>query len=165
VDGRTRLPLGPNPEAVFASLANPEDPMSFKNPTKLFPLFLTERLDETRSFYEEKLGFTVLIDMPEYIQLQYGGAEGPELCFMKPDAFPDGMVRPAFQGEGVVVSIPTPCADDKFREVTQHRVETTGQPENKPWGWRSFFAVDPNGILLDFFHVYKEMPKAVAEAS
>jgi tRNA-splicing ligase RtcB len=28
-----------------------------------------------------------------------------------------------------------------------------------------FFAVDPNGILLDFFHVYKEMPKAVAEAS
>ncbi len=31
--------------------------------------------------------------------------------------------------------------------------EQVQEPTDKPWGWRSFGAVDPNGVLLDFFHV------------
>jgi hypothetical protein len=126
--------------------------MKPENPNKLFPVFLTTRLDSTRQFYKQA-GFRVTIDMPEYLQVAYG--DGPELAFMRPDAFPDGKKRPTFKGEGVIVSIPTPDADTKYRELESASIELQSQPEDKPWGWRSFFAVDPNGVVLDFFHVVK----------
>lgn len=132
--------------------------MQHKNPNKLFPLFLTTRLDETRRFYTEVAGFRVTIDVPTYLQVAYGEGDGPELCFMRPDAFPDGKVRPVFGGAGVVVSIPTPSADEKCAEMQKKGAEILSPVEDKPWGWRSFLACDPNGVVLDFFHVYKEYP-------
>jgi uncharacterized glyoxalase superfamily protein PhnB len=135
--------------------------MKPKNPTKLFPLFVTEKLDQTKRFYVEQAGFRVTVDMPMYLQVAYGEGDAPELCFMKPDAFPDGKARPSFAGRGVIVSIPTENADDKYATLDAAGAQLASRPEDKPWGWRSFFAVDPNGVLLDFFHVYKEMPAAV----
>jgi len=131
--------------------------MTLKNPNKLFPLVLTEKLEETKRFYQDRAGFRLVFDLPMYLQVVYGDdPEGPELCFMKPDAFPDGVDRPAFDGKGVIVSIPTPNADEKYKELEAADVTLLSQPEDKPWGWRSFFARDPNGLVLDFFHVYKE---------
>jgi hypothetical protein len=34
---------------------------------------------------------------------------------------------------------------------------------DKPWGWRSFVVRDPNGVLLDFFHVLDK--SAVVDAT
>jgi uncharacterized glyoxalase superfamily protein PhnB len=134
------------------------------NPNKLFPLFVTEKLQQTKQFYLEKAGFRVTYDMPMYLQVAYGDGDGPELCFMKPDAFPDGRTRPSFNGRGVIVSIPTENADDKFAALEAAGAQLASKPEDKPWGWRSFFAVDPNGVLLDFFHVYKEVAPAELSA-
>ena len=63
----------------------------------------------------------------------------------------------AFGGQGVVVSIPTRNADEKAVELRERRLPLVNEVEDKPWGWRSFHAVDPNGVILDFFHVYKEI--------
>lgn len=75
---------------------------------------------------------------------------------MKPDGFPDGTRRPTFGGHGVIVSIPTEDADAKYHELKVAGVEVLTPPEDKPWGWRSFVVTDPNRLLLDFFHVYRE---------
>lgn len=123
------------------------------NPTKLFPLVLTTRLEETKRYYTETAGFRVVYDLPTYLQVALGEGDAPELCFMKPDGFPDGVVRPAYDGKGLIVSIPTPDADAKYVALKHAGAELLSAPENKPWGWRSFLAVDPNGVLLDFFHV------------
>lgn len=128
--------------------------MKPKNLTKLFPMILTTKLDESKQFYL-RAGFRVVFDLPTYLQVAYGDGDPPELCFMKPDAFPDGKARPAFEGRGVVVSIPTPDADQKYAALKSAGVELLSSPEEKPWGWRSFFALDPNGLVLDFFHVEK----------
>lgn len=138
--------------------------MKGKNPTKLFPLFVTDKLDQTKRFYVEQAGFRVVVDMPMYLQVAYGEGDAPELCFMKPDAFPDGKTRPSFTGRGVIVSIPTENADDKYAALDAADAQLASKPEDKPWGWRSFFAVDPNGVLLDFFHVYKEVVPETATA-
>ncbi len=134
--------------------------MKPKNPEKLFPLFVTDKLSATKRFYVEQAEFSVAIDMPEYLQVRSPEPGGPELCFMKPDAFPDGRARPAFGGKGVLVSIPTKSADDKFARMKSLGAELLDTPSDKPWGWRSFQAVDPAGVILDFFHVEKEMPPA-----
>lgn len=131
--------------------------MQLPNPTKLFPLILTHKLEETKHYYTTRAGFRVVYDLPSYLQLAYGEADGPELCFMKPDAFPDGRTRPAFGGQGVMMSIPTPNADDKYAALQKAGAELLSKPEDKPWGWRSFLAADPNGLVLDFFHVVKRV--------
>jgi catechol 2,3-dioxygenase-like lactoylglutathione lyase family enzyme len=124
-----------------------------ENPTKLFPLVLTQRLEETKRYYAEVAGFRVVYDLPTYLQVAYGEGDAPELCFMKPDAFPDGVPRPAFEGKGVIVSVPTPNANDKHAEMKKRGARILSGPAVKPWGWCSFFAEDPNGVVLDFFHV------------
>jgi catechol 2,3-dioxygenase-like lactoylglutathione lyase family enzyme len=130
--------------------------MKPKNPSKLYPLIITDRLEQTKRFYTEQAGFRVVHDRPMYLQVAYGEEDGPELAFMRTDAFPDGAPQPAFEGRGVIVSIPTPDADAKHAELARAKVELKSKPEDRPWGWRSFVAVDPNGLQLDFFHVYKE---------
>lgn len=125
-----------------------------ENPTKLFPLFVTEKLEETKRYYLDKLGFAVSVDQPEYLQLRYGEGNAPELCFMRPDAMP-GEHRPAFAGEGVIVSIPTSDADRAHAYMQERGARIEQAPSDKPWGWRSFLVRDPSGIVLDFFHVYR----------
>lgn len=132
--------------------------MNAKNPTKLYPMFLTSRLDETKRYYLEVLGARVVYDLPTYLQVAFGEGDGPELGFMKPDAFPDGKARPAFDGRGVIVSVPTPNADTLCAEIAKKGGEIVAPLSDKPWGWRSFFTQDPNGVVLDFFHVYNEHP-------
>lgn len=132
--------------------------MKPQNPNKLFPLFLTSRFAETKRFYMDKLGFTLTFDRPVYLQVRSGDEDGPELCFMLPNAFPDGVTRPEFGGQGVIVSIPTPDADTKYRELLAKDIKPLTEPSDKPWGWRSFLVADPNGIVLDFFHVIETKP-------
>jgi uncharacterized glyoxalase superfamily protein PhnB len=132
--------------------------MNPKNPNKLYPLVLTSKLGETKAFYLEQAGFELVHDLPTYLHVRYGGSDGPELAFMKPDAFPDGKARPAFDGRGLLISIPTSNADEKHAALARRGVPIVAPVEDKPWGWRSFFCQDPNGVILDFFHVYKEMP-------
>ena len=51
------------------------------NPKKLFPMFVTDKLAETKAFYTEKAGFAITHDMDGYLQVHYGDKDGPELAF------------------------------------------------------------------------------------
>lgn len=125
---------------------------------KLFPLFVTNDLAACHRFYVESLGWTEVVKSDKYLQVRKGGEDGPELCFMAPDAMPN-MPLPPFSGEGVIVSVSTPDADAWHRTLRDRGVTTLGEPSDKPWGWRSFLVRDPVGIVLDFFH-----PLAAAKA-
>ena len=123
------------------------------NPRKLFPLFVTTKLAETKAFYVDKLGWTATSDMPGYLQVASDDAEGPELAFMTPDSAPGDQQFPRFGGQGVLVSVPVPDADRHHASVRERGVEPHTEPSLKPWGWRSYRVDDPNGVILDFFHV------------
>lgn len=129
-----------------------------KNPTQLFPLFVTTKLAETKKFYLAA-GFELRFDLPEYLQVSYDG--GLDLCFVHPHAANNGKGYPVFDGKGVMVSIPTRDADEKAAQLKERRVPIVDELEDKPWGWRSFHVQDPNGVILDFFHVYKEIDTPV----
>lgn len=132
---------------------------TLKNPTQLFPLFITSKLAETKKFYLAA-GFQIRFDLPEYLQVSYDG--GLDLCFMVPHAASNGKDYPAFGGKGALVSIPTRNADEKAAELRERRLPIVNDLEDKPWGWRSFHVQDPNGVILDFFHVYKEIEMPAA---
>jgi catechol 2,3-dioxygenase-like lactoylglutathione lyase family enzyme len=119
-----------------------------KNPNKLFPLIVTENFEETKRFYTDTLGWAVSMETDEYVQVRSADEDGPEISFMKPDG-----IHPAYKGEGVIVSVPTASADDLHADLKSKEADLLGEPEDRPWGWRSFAARDPSGVLLDFFHV------------
>ena len=125
------------------------------NPKKLLPMFVTDKLAETKAFYTEKAGFTITHDLDGYLSVHYGDEDGPELAFAASETEVMGKL-PLFRGEGIIVSIPTPNADRKATEMASHGVKLMGEPETRPWGWRSFMTADPNGVILDFFHVPAE---------
>ncbi len=126
--------------------------MTHENPTQLFPMVVTNKLKDTKRFYTEA-GFSVRFDMDEYLQVSYDGDERLDLCFMAPQGLGKEAPIPEFDGRGVVISIPTQNADEKYTQMKRLNAKLLSQPEDKPWGWRSFQTVDPNGLILDFFHV------------
>ena len=124
------------------------------NPNKLFPLIVTDDLDQSRTYYAEVLGFEVSMEMPGYVQFRVGAdPAGPELAIMTPN--PDAG-HTAFGGHGLIVSIPTPNADETHTRYQAAGAHMLSQPSDKPWGWRSFALRDPNGVVLDFFHVQRD---------
>jgi catechol 2,3-dioxygenase-like lactoylglutathione lyase family enzyme len=129
-----------------------------QNPNQLYPMFIASDLARTRDFYV-RAGFTVRFDMPEYLHLAYAGDPNLELAFMKPHQATNGRKYESYSGQGVVISIPTDDADEKSKELANQGISSVNPIEDKPWGWRSFHVEDPNGVILDFFHVYKEGPK------
>ncbi|MEM9461850.1 MAG: VOC family protein [Myxococcota bacterium] len=122
------------------------------NPNKLFPLVITEKLAETKSFYTERAGFSVSIEQEGYLQVRYGREDGPELAFMASDQAGPAHTEP-FEGQGLIVSIPTASADQTHTQLRSRGATPMSEPTDKPWGWRSFGIADPNGVVLDFFHV------------
>ncbi len=130
-----------------------------KNPQKLFPMIVTDKLSETKHFYQTVLSFDVLIDVDGYLQVRAGKNENdPEIAFMAPGKMPDGTDFKGFTGQGLVLSIPTKSADKKAEDLRKAGLDKVLDPTDKPWGWRSFLATDPNGVILDFFHVVAENP-------
>lgn len=120
------------------------------DPPRAFPLVSVSDLTAVRAFYVDRLGCPATFDLPTYLQVQLTpfGDRGPELCFMVDEAG-DGAT-------GVILSVPVANADE-----VQARFEAADVPialpvEDKPWGWRSFHAVDPAGLVLDLFHVIEK---------
>ena len=133
------------------------------NPKNILPLIVTDKLAETKKFYVQQAGFELVTEMEGYLSFRYGGGSGLELSFMTPGVSPIGE-RSAFDGNGLVISIPTRDADAKAGEMTSRGVTLESEPTDRPWGWRSFTTSDPNGVILDFFHVPAENAGADAKS-
>ncbi|HVS18115.1 MAG TPA: VOC family protein [Planctomycetota bacterium] len=128
------------------------------HPDRILPLFVTDRLEATRRFYVEQAGFSVALEMDGYLAVSYGEVA---ISFVRPDAMTMLRERP-FGGHGAILSVPTADADDKARAFADAGVAPLVPVETRPWGWRSFLVRDPNGVLLDFFHVAAETPADAA---
>lgn len=123
------------------------------NPNKLFPLFITEDLAACKRFYIDGLGWTTTHEMDCYLQVRSGPEDGPELCFMTPQAAPALGPMPTFPGQGVIVSVPVDDADAHHAKLRARGLSPLAEPSDKPWNWRSYVIRDPAGVVLDFFHV------------
>ncbi len=106
------------------------------------PLFITERLDETRAFYTDHMGFTITIDAPGYMELRNGAAT---VAFMVP-APEDAATRPG-DAQGLFWSLEVEDVDSEWARLTSTGAAAIKPPEDMPWG-RGCVVADPNGIGL-----------------
>ncbi len=129
-------------------------------PIALLPLIFSSNLEQTKRFYVEKLGFSVSIAQGDYLQLR-AEEGGVELAFMPPTPI-FGHEGKAFDGQGLAFSIRVDDVDAAHARLVKRGLAVLSPPSDRPWGWRSFVCVDPNGVILDF---YREIAKADAASA
>ncbi|MBE0616051.1 MAG: VOC family protein [Burkholderiales bacterium] len=119
--------------------------------TRLLPNICTDKMEETRDFYKELLGFVVGFELKGwYIQL--ASPEKPELQIGIMRLDHEFTPRP-FQrlAQGVIISVQVEDVEATYAAVKAHDFELAHDICDEEFGMRRFMVVDPNGLLVNVF--------------
>lgn len=111
---------------------------------------VTSRLEESKQFYTNKLGFTVKFENEWFVLLTRGERE---LAFMLPKLeFQSEIFRDEFAGKGLWVTIEVENVAAEYEKIKAMEVSIAVELRTEEWGETHFSVVDPNGIGIDFVH-------------
>jgi uncharacterized glyoxalase superfamily protein PhnB len=108
--------------------------------TRIAPELPVLNLQQTLSFYQQKLGFRVAMQMPE---ANYAIVERDEIAL---HLFEDDLRRHSSVG----IHLFTPDLDALCAEVKERGAHLSQETERKPWGNREFRLKDEFGNELKF---------------
>ena len=111
----------------------------------------TRKLQESKEFYMEYLGFELVFENDWYIELIAEGSTTMGVSFVQPD-LPAGE---KFAGKGMILSFEVADADAEYARLKNAGAIICEELKDKPWGERSFVINDPNGVHL---YIYKSIP-------
>ncbi len=113
------------------------------------PMIATERLQQTRAFYDW-LGFKVVCADPRSLQFAWPGDPDLRIGFISPDDPNQASVfRTRFDGAGVVLRFEVEEIETLYRRIGAVYTLAIKLQEG-PCGRRHFAIVDPNGLVLEF---------------
>jgi uncharacterized glyoxalase superfamily protein PhnB len=110
---------------------------------------ITNKLQETKTFYTKVLNFGVTFENDFYLLMHTPGHQS-EVSFLLPD---HPTQRPIFQksfsGQGVYLTIEVADVDAEYERILSLKIPVEIELRNEPWGDRHFAIVDPNGVGID----------------
>jgi catechol 2,3-dioxygenase-like lactoylglutathione lyase family enzyme len=110
---------------------------------------ITSKLEETRKFYTEVLGFGITFQNDFYLLLHTPDKQA-ELSFLLPDhPSQQALFHPAFNGKGVYLTIEVDQVDQWYQKLKKMEIPIKIDLRTEPWGDRHFAIQDPNGIGID----------------
>jgi catechol 2,3-dioxygenase-like lactoylglutathione lyase family enzyme len=114
----------------------------------LFPVICTKRVAESRDFYAELLGMTIVFDAGWYAQLQGKDAPRAQLGLVELPhvTVPEDWNRPA---QGVLVTVEVDDVDTVHARARAAGLRIALPLRDEAFGQRHFMTVDPNGLLVD----------------
>ena len=116
---------------------------------KLNAGIITEKLDETKTFYSTALGFGVSFENDFYL-LMHTPDKLAEISFLKPNhPSQKPIFQSAFNGKGVYLTIEVEDVDKVYKMIKSKGITIEFEIKNEPWGDRHFAIIDPNGIGID----------------
>lgn len=119
--------------------------------TRLLPNICTEKMEETRDFYKELLGFVVGFEHQGWY-IQMASPERPELQIgimrLDHEFTPRPFQHPA---QGVILSVQVEDVDAAFAAVKARGFELAHDLRTEDFGMRRFMVADPNGLLVNLF--------------
>lgn len=119
--------------------------------TRLLPNIATDRMEETRDFYRELLGFVVGFEHEGwYIQMASPTNPQLQIGIMRLDHefTPTAFQHPA---QGVIISVQVEDVDAAYSEVRERGFEIARELCDESFGMRRFMVADPNGLLVNLF--------------
>jgi len=116
---------------------------------KLNAGIITEKLEETKVFYTNVLGFGVSFENEFYL-LMHTPDGSAEISFLLPNHPSQKTIfQSPFNGEGVYLTIEVENVDEVYQQIRNKGISIEVEIRDEPWGDRHFAIVDPNGIGID----------------
>lgn len=120
-----------------------------KNHMKLNAGIITDKIQETRQFYSENLGFEVVFENKFYLLMQTPGGKA-QLSFLLPNhPSQQPLFQAPFQGQGMYLTIEVEDVDALYEQMKSKQVTIKIDLRDEPWGDRHFAIQDPNGVGID----------------
>ena len=118
----------------------------------LFPDICSDAVQASKKYYMDLFGFKVLFDIGWYVQLCSPSDENLQIAFVdrNHESVPQWYRNKA---SGFFVTVEVDNTDKIYHRARQLGIEIRKEICNEVWGQRHFFAVDPNGLLVDVFHM------------
>ncbi len=107
---------------------------------RVVPDIKSEKLNESRDFYVNVLGFEVAMDMGWIITFVSPSNPTAQISVMERDA--TASVHPN-------ISIEVADVDAVYAEAVRRSAEIRHPLTDEPWGVRRFFVSDPNGVVIN----------------
>ena len=119
------------------------------NLTSFYPVLCTTTVSETRDFYVQHFGFTVVFDAGWYVSLKRDGDPAYELAVLY--AGHETIPEPCRQATaGVLLNFEVDDVDAEHRRlIDQAGLQQLVPLRDEPFGQRHFILVDPAGALVD----------------
>mgnify|MGYP001072325255 CR=1 FL=1 len=110
---------------------------------------ITEKIEESKKFYTEVLGFKVNFENDFYLLLQTPD-KSAEISFLQPNhPSQKSIFQPEFNGKGVYLTIEVENVDEFYNHLKEKGAQMEIDIRDEPWGDRHFAIKDPNGIGID----------------
>ena len=123
--------------------------LSSNKTMKLNTGIVTNKINESKTFYTEVLNFGVTFQNEFYL-LMHTPNHQAEIAFLLPE---HPTQRPIFQsefgGKGVFITIEVSDVDAEYKRIRALGIPIEIELRDEPWGDRHFAIVDPNGIGID----------------
>ncbi|GAB3904909.1 VOC family protein [Larkinella knui] len=116
---------------------------------KLNAGIITDKLAETKAFYQTVLNFGITFENDFYLLLHTPNQQA-ELSFLLPNhPSQQPVFQKPFAGKGVYLTIEVDDVDAEYEHIRSLNVPIEIELRDEPWGDRHFAIVDPNGIGID----------------
>ena len=116
---------------------------------KLNAGIITEKMNESKKFYQEYLDFGVTFENEFYL-LMHTLDESAELSFLMANHPTQQPIYHApYPGYGIYLTIEVDDVDGIYKRIKNAGIELAIDMRDEPWGDRHFSILDPNGVAID----------------
>ena len=112
---------------------------------RVVPNIKSKRLDESRKFYVDFLGFKVGMDMGFIVTFVSPSNPTAQISLLREE----GGSAPHGQGLDAHITVEVADVDDVHTRAVARGLEIVYPLTDEPWGVRRFCVVDPNGTILN----------------
>jgi catechol 2,3-dioxygenase-like lactoylglutathione lyase family enzyme len=107
---------------------------------RVVPDITSERMEESRQFYTELLGFNVAMDMGWIVTLASPDNPTAQITLLQ---------GPAAAAPHPNISVEVGDVDAAHAKAVALGLEIVYPLTDEPWGVRRFFVADPNGVIVN----------------
>jgi catechol 2,3-dioxygenase-like lactoylglutathione lyase family enzyme len=112
---------------------------------------ITDKMEETKKFYTEKLGFLIIWEADWFLLLSTPNREDT-ISFLASNHPTQSLenFRKPFTGGGVFLTIELEDVDSYYKQIKSKGIDIALDIRSEEWGDRHFAMIDPNNIGIDF---------------
>lgn len=120
-----------------------------QNNMKLNAGIVTSKIEETKEFYKDYLGFGITFENEFYL-LMHTPDHSAQLSFLLPNhPSQQPLFQSEFNGKGMYLTIEVDDVDTLYETLKSKGAKIQIELRDEPWGDRHFAIKDPNGIGID----------------